>query len=104
MAEQITHDVVKEAQSMGGPSPIDDTATSTSNTAGDGGAPSGPTNAKPTTSEAHSTSTNATNATTTQADSVQAPGKDGADTVSRSLKWVDGAKQPVLTEAGVNWN
>lgn len=36
MAEQITHDVVKEAQSMGGPAPIDDTATSTNTPAGNG--------------------------------------------------------------------
>lgn len=42
MAEQITHDVVKEAQSVGGPSPIDDTASSTNNSAGNGEAPSGP--------------------------------------------------------------
>ncbi|PSN62075.1 hypothetical protein BS50DRAFT_638655 [Corynespora cassiicola Philippines] len=96
MAEQITHDVVKEAQSMGGPSPIDDTATSTSNTAGDGGAPSGPTNAKPTTSEAHSTSTNATNATTTQADSVQAPGKDGADTASTGTESAKESKEQIV--------
>ena len=42
MAEQITHDVVKEAQSVGGPSPIDDTASTTNNSAGNGEAPSGP--------------------------------------------------------------
>ncbi|KAF1966093.1 hypothetical protein BU23DRAFT_560553 [Bimuria novae-zelandiae CBS 107.79] len=42
MAEQITQDVVKEAQSMGGPSPIDDTASTTNDSAGNGEAPSGP--------------------------------------------------------------
>ena len=42
MAEQITHDVVKEAQSMGGPSPIDDTASTTNNSTGNGEVPSGP--------------------------------------------------------------
>lgn len=47
MAEQITHHVVKEAQSMGGPSPIDDTATSTTAPAGDGEAPSAPPTANP---------------------------------------------------------
>ncbi|KAF2273004.1 uncharacterized protein EI97DRAFT_192399 [Westerdykella ornata] len=47
MAEQIAHDVVKEAQSMGGPSPIDDTATSTNTPAGDGKAPSETPNAQP---------------------------------------------------------
>ncbi|KAL1591373.1 hypothetical protein SLS60_011986 [Paraconiothyrium brasiliense] len=41
MAEQITHDVVKEAQSVGGPAPIDDTASTTNNSAGNGEAPSG---------------------------------------------------------------
>lgn len=42
MAEQITHDVVKEAQSMGDHSPIDETAASTNHPAGDGEAPSAP--------------------------------------------------------------
>jgi hypothetical protein len=36
MAEQIIQDVVKEAQSMGDASPIDATATTTNNSAGDG--------------------------------------------------------------------
>jgi hypothetical protein len=43
MAEQITHDVVKEALSMGGPSPVDDTATTTNDSAGAGEVPSSPT-------------------------------------------------------------
>lgn len=41
MAEQITHDVVKEAQSMGVP-PIDVSASTTQSSAGNGEAPSGP--------------------------------------------------------------
>ena len=36
MAEQIIQDVVKEAQSVGDASPIDATATTTNNSAGDG--------------------------------------------------------------------
>ena len=40
MAEQITHDVVKEALSMGGPAPVDDTATTTNHSAGTGEVPS----------------------------------------------------------------
>jgi hypothetical protein len=42
MAEQIIQDVVKEAQSMGDASPIDATATTTNNSAGDGEALSEP--------------------------------------------------------------
>lgn len=46
MAEQITQDVVNEVQSMGGPSPIDESATTTSFTAaGDGLAQQQPTSA-----------------------------------------------------------
>ncbi|KAF2494204.1 hypothetical protein BU16DRAFT_67536 [Lophium mytilinum] len=47
MAEQITQDVVKEAQSMGESSPIDATATTTIDSAGDGEVPSDRTTANP---------------------------------------------------------
>ncbi|KAF2808408.1 uncharacterized protein BDZ99DRAFT_55110 [Mytilinidion resinicola] len=47
MAEQITQDVVKEAQSMGESSPIDATATTTIDSAGDGEVPSDRTTASP---------------------------------------------------------
>ncbi|OCK77720.1 hypothetical protein K432DRAFT_113155 [Lepidopterella palustris CBS 459.81] len=47
MAEQITQDVVKEAQSMGDSSSIDATATTTKNSAGDGEALSNSTTANP---------------------------------------------------------
>ncbi|KAF2682115.1 hypothetical protein K458DRAFT_72325 [Lentithecium fluviatile CBS 122367] len=60
MAEQITHDVVKEAQSMGGVSPIDDSASTTNTSAGNGEAPSGPTALDSKPSDAPPT-TNATN-------------------------------------------
>ncbi|KAH8728669.1 hypothetical protein GQ44DRAFT_701796 [Phaeosphaeriaceae sp. PMI808] len=42
MAEQVTKDVVKEAQSMGRPAPIDDSASTTNSAAAHGGLPSGP--------------------------------------------------------------
>ncbi|KAF2708791.1 hypothetical protein K504DRAFT_433312 [Pleomassaria siparia CBS 279.74] len=47
MAEQITHDVVKEALSTGGPSPVDATATTTIDSAGTGAVPSGPSTINP---------------------------------------------------------
>ena len=85
MAEQITHDVVKEAQSMGGPSLIDDPATTTNNSAGDGEASSEPTTADPNPSEAFpTTSTNATSTDATQVDGIQASEKAGGDAVTVS--------------------
>ncbi|KAF2739043.1 hypothetical protein EJ04DRAFT_9095 [Polyplosphaeria fusca] len=69
MAEQITHDVVKQAQSMGGPSPIDAPATTTNPSAGDGDAPSESVNQNPKTSEAPSIiSTHATSTGTSEVD------------------------------------
>lgn len=47
MAEQITQDVVKEAQSVGNALPIDDTATTTKSSAGDGATSSDPTTTEP---------------------------------------------------------
>jgi hypothetical protein len=41
MAEQVTKDVVKEAQSVGRPTPIDDTASTTNTPAANGELPSG---------------------------------------------------------------
>ncbi|KAF2645343.1 hypothetical protein P280DRAFT_117523 [Massarina eburnea CBS 473.64] len=70
MAEQNTQDVVKEAQSTGGASPVDVNATSTNTTAGNGTTPSGtatldpnPSDAPPATSP---TPGDAAAATTTQ--------------------------------------
>lgn len=82
MAEQITHDVVKEAQSMGGPSPIDDNATSTSTHAGDGATPSAPptANSKP----SDTTSTNATSTDGTSAGKTQTSDKAASDAVAVS--------------------
>ncbi|ORY09658.1 hypothetical protein BCR34DRAFT_589136 [Clohesyomyces aquaticus] len=78
MAEQITHDVVKEAQSMGGPSPIDDPATATNNDAGDGEAPSDSTTANTNPSDTLSkTSSNATSTHADQVDSASTSDKTG---------------------------
>lgn len=79
MAEQITHDVVKEAQSMGGPSPVDDTASTTNTTAGNGEAPSGPTTLDSTSSDALPTTTKAKPADTAPADVAQPSETAGGD-------------------------
>ncbi|KAF2019924.1 hypothetical protein BU24DRAFT_129549 [Aaosphaeria arxii CBS 175.79] len=85
MAEQITHDVVKEAQSMGGPSPIDDNATSTSTPAGNGKAPPATSNVNSKPSEAlPTTSTNATNKEESKGDVSQL--SDKADSALGTLK------------------
>jgi hypothetical protein len=76
MAEQVTKDVVKEAQSVGRPAPIDDTASTTSTPAAHGELPSGPATTHATTSEPTSTATNATSADAAPAGSVHVSGKD----------------------------
>jgi hypothetical protein len=73
MAEQVTKDVVKEAQSVGRPAPIDDTASTTNTPAAHGELPSGPATTDSTISEPNSTAIDATDATsadTAAADSV----------------------------------
>ncbi|KAF2994493.1 hypothetical protein E8E13_002051 [Curvularia kusanoi] len=69
MAEQVTNDVVKEAQSVGRSAPIDDTATTTNASAPSGEKPLGPatTDSKPADAAA-----NATITTTTTTDSAPA--------------------------------
>ncbi len=58
MAEQITKDAVNEAQSMGGPSPVDDTATTSSTiTTGNGQAISNPSASTFNTSQTQDSST-----------------------------------------------
>jgi hypothetical protein len=76
MAEQVTKDVVKEAQSVGRPAPIDDTASTTSTPAVNGELASGPATTHATTSEPNSTATNATSADAASAGSVHVSGKD----------------------------
>lgn len=83
MAEQITHDVVKEAQSMGGPSPIDNTASTTENSAGNGEAPSGPSTIKANPSDATPT-TNATAENIATAETIQTSEKSVGDALSVS--------------------
>jgi hypothetical protein len=76
MAEQVTKDVVKEAQSVGRPAPIDDTASTTNTPAASGELPSGPTTTNATTSELKSTATNATSADAASAGNVHVSGND----------------------------
>lgn len=59
MAEQVTNDVVKEAQSVGRPAPIDEPASTTNSSAVNGEQPSGPANTNSKSSDT-SASTNAT--------------------------------------------
>lgn len=75
MAEQVTKDVVKEAQSVGRPAPIDDTASTTNNPAAQGELPSGPATTNPTTSEPNSTATDATTADSASAANVHVSDK-----------------------------
>lgn len=79
MAEQITHDVVKEAQSMGGPSPIDVSASATNSSAGNGEAPSGPTTLDSKPSDALATTTNTKTKDTAAVGLVQQLDKAGRD-------------------------
>jgi hypothetical protein len=83
MAEQITHDVVKEAQSVGGISPIDDSASTTHTSAGNGKAPSGP----PTLDSQPSDDRSITDATNDAAvgDTQQSP--ETADVDAVSIDW-----------------
>lgn len=55
MAEQVANDVVKEAQSVGRPAPIDDSASTTNDPAVNGDPPSGTPTTKLTPPEATST-------------------------------------------------
>ena len=98
MAEQVTNDVVKEAQSVGRPAPIDDTASTTNTPAANGELPSGPATTNSTISEPPSIATNATSADAALADSTHVSGKaggpaavvcrDGHDTCKSVLMWV----------------
>jgi hypothetical protein len=81
MAEQVTNDVVKEAQSVGRPAPIDDTASTTNTPAAHGELPAGHASTNSTTSEPSSKATSATSADAVPADSARASGgADGAAT------------------------
>ncbi|KAF2873383.1 hypothetical protein BDV95DRAFT_592763 [Massariosphaeria phaeospora] len=75
MAEQITHDVVKEAQSMGAQSPIDATATSPNSAAGDGEASN---------STAHPNPSEPLQSPPTNAPSANAPTSDATQTSEKA--------------------
>ena len=104
MAEQVTNDVVKEAQSVGPSAPIDDTASTTNSSAANGEQPSGPTNTNSNPSEAPSASTNATTTDSASAAGAQAsPNTDGqAATVSMKVfaRWVSAkTTRPLVTQS-----
>jgi hypothetical protein len=83
MAEQVTKDVVKEAQSVGRPAPIDDTASTTNTPAARGELPSGPATTNSTTTPPTSASaTNATSAHTVSAGSKHVSAKASGDTTT----------------------
>jgi hypothetical protein len=73
MAEQVTKDVVKEAQSVGRPAPIDDTASTTNTPAANGELPSGPVTAN-STSDQHPRTTDATSADAASAEDAHVSG------------------------------
>jgi hypothetical protein len=75
MAEQVTKDVVKEAQSVGRPAPIDDTASTTNTPAAGGELPTGPATTNSTTSDQTPTATNATSTHAASADVVHVSAK-----------------------------
>ena len=92
MAEQITNDVVKEAQSVGRPAPIDDTATTTKPSAASGEQPSDPTtaNSKPFKAPSASSNTTTTNSTLGAGAQVSANSDEHTATVSgeESESWI----------------
>ncbi|KAF2631108.1 hypothetical protein BU25DRAFT_407658 [Macroventuria anomochaeta] len=90
MAEQVTNDVVKEAQSVGRPAPIDDTASATNSSAVNGEQPSGPATANTKTSEAPSASTNATTTASASTAGAQASVNSNGQTAAAS----NNVKQP----------
>jgi hypothetical protein len=98
MAEQVTKDVVKEAQSVGRPAPIDDTASTTSNPAVNGEPPSGTATTNSTTSKHNATAANATSGHAASADSTAAVCSDGEDMCVSALTAADYGR------AEASWN
>jgi hypothetical protein len=88
MAEQVANDVVKEAQSVGRPAPIDDTASATNTPAVNGEPPAGAATTTPNPPEASSTKALANGTDAASADSAHVAEKaDGqAAAVSRDGK------------------
>ena len=87
MAEQVTKDVVKEAQSVGRPAPIDDTASTTKTPAVNGELPSGPATTNSNPLEALGTATTADGADAAPAARAHASDRaDGESIVSRTAE------------------
>lgn len=77
MAEQVANDVVKEAQSVGRPAPIDDTASTTNTSAASGEQPSGPATTDSKFSDAPSDPTNTTTTTDSASAADEKPSANG---------------------------
>ncbi|GME27244.1 atp synthase subunit mitochondrial [Neofusicoccum parvum] len=92
MAEQITHDVVNEAQSMGGPSPIDVNATTTS----DSSAGAAPDTNSANQDQPATSSTTATNHSALPLKTTPPP--DSSDAAKASLA-VDGSQKQPASDA-----
>ena len=88
MAEQVANDVVKEAQSVGRPAPIDDSASTTNTPAVNGEPPAGTATTKPNPPEASSTQVIANGADAASASSAHVSEKAEGDAaaVSRADK------------------
>ncbi|KAF1846794.1 uncharacterized protein K460DRAFT_283499 [Cucurbitaria berberidis CBS 394.84] len=100
MAEQVTNDVVKEAQSMGRPAPIDDTASTTKIPAVNGELPSGPATSKTNPLEAPHPATTADSADAAPPDSARASDKAHGEATQQQQQQTDASahesKQPFL--------
>lgn len=86
MAEQVTNDVVKEAQSVGPSAPIDDTASTTNTLAATGEQPSGPATTNGKSSEAPPASTNATTTDSASAAGAQASANSDGTAMTVSVE------------------
>ncbi|KAJ4990339.1 hypothetical protein SVAN01_04221 [Stagonosporopsis vannaccii] len=86
MAEQITNDVVKEAQSVGRPAPIDDNASTTNSSAANGEQPSGPATTNSKLSEVPASTNATTDAASAAGAQALANGDKPAATASNDVK------------------
>ncbi|KAF2129532.1 hypothetical protein P153DRAFT_291331 [Dothidotthia symphoricarpi CBS 119687] len=99
MAEQVTNDVVKEAQSVGHAAPTDDTASTTSSSAANGEPPSGPN-----TTTTSSLSTSVASAADALADDARGSEKDQASAATQTSdeRTLSDAAQPETKDAHLN--
>ena len=86
MAEQVTNDVVKEAQSVGPSAPIDGTASTTNSSAANGEQPSGPATTNSKLPEPPSASTNATTTDAAPAAGAQASANSDGNAATVSVE------------------